>query len=71
MDEKERKIFKDIIKIIVDKGFYESKEDEKKEYLKVIDLMSEREIFFYDPLEQIVKANSRIYVKAFEEIIKR
>jgi len=68
MDEKERKIFKDIIKIIVDKGFYESKEDEKKEYLKVIDLMSEREIFFYDPLEQIVKANSRIYVKAFEEI---
>ena len=69
MDEKQREIFKDIIKIIVVKGFYESKEDEKKEYLEVIDLMSEREIFFYDPLEQIVRANSKVYVKAFEKIL--
>ena len=69
MDEKQRKIFKDIIKVIINRGFYESKEDEKKEYLEVIDLMSEREIFFYDPLEQIVRANSRIYVKAFELLL--
>ena len=69
MDEKQREIFKDIIKIIVVKGFYESKEDEKKEYLEVIDLMSEREIFFYDPLEQIVRASSKIYIKAFEKLL--
>jgi len=69
MNDKQREIFKDIIRVIVGNGFYESKEDEKREYLEVIDLMSEKEIFFYDPLGQIVRANSKIYIKAYEKIL--
>ena len=69
MSSKQKEIFKDIIGVILDKDFYESKEDETKEYLEVIDLMSEKEIFFYDPIEQIITENNKLYKKAFEKLV--
>ena len=71
LDEKKREIFKEVAKEIIKNGYYESREDEKKEYLEVIDFMTEKEIFFYDPLEQKVTGNNRLYEKAFEELIIR
>ena len=71
LDDKKREIFKGVAKDIIKNGYYEGREDEEKEYLEVIDFMTEREIFFYDPLEQKVTGNNRVYERAFEKLIDK
>ncbi len=68
LDREKRGIFRHIVADIIEKGYYRSLEDEKKAYLEVIDFMTGREIFFYDPPEQYVKGNNRLYEKAFERL---
>jgi len=36
----------------------------------VIDIFCEQEILFFDPLENIVSANNKLYQKAFELLVK-
>jgi len=62
------KIFAKIIKIILEKGFYEGGVENIEN--DVINIMSEQEVFFYDPLENKITSNSKIYEKAFELILK-
>ncbi|MDQ7032700.1 MAG: ATP-binding protein, partial [Desulfonauticus sp.] len=69
MDDKQRKIFKDVARQIIEKGCYLTQEDESRDYLEVIDFVSEREIFFYEPIDQKVVGNNRLYEKAFEKLI--
>ncbi|MDQ7033194.1 MAG: ATP-binding protein, partial [Desulfonauticus sp.] len=69
LTKKEKDIFKQIIKIIVDKGFFETGEEDSEVLVKVIDFMAEKEIFFYDPLTRKVTGNNRLYEKGFELVI--
>ncbi|RMA93327.1 ATP-binding protein [Hydrogenothermus marinus] len=73
LTDKEYNIFLEIAKNIVDKGYYildEKDELKRKEIYKVIERFCEVEILFFDPIKNITKANSRIYVKAFEKLLK-
>jgi len=68
-DDKEREIFKDIIKKVLEFNGYVLPEGTKKEIYEIIDFMAGKEIFFYDPLERKVTGNNRLYEKAFEEFL--
>jgi len=60
--------FEDIIKDIIKNGY--SKRATKK-HDEAIEYFCDIEILFFDPLKNLVKANSKIYVKAFELLLKR
>ena len=60
--------FKYVAKKIIDNGYFDNKKN--KGYLDIVSQFAEVEIFFYDPVKNITTANSKIYVKAFEKIIK-
>ena len=60
--------FAKIIKKILENGFYESGVEAIEN--NAINIMSEQEVFFYDPLENKITPNSKIYEKAFELILK-
>jgi len=60
------KPFKEIIKDIVEMGYSKRA---TKEHDEAIEYFCEIEILFFDPLKNSVRANSRIYVKAFEKIL--
>jgi len=62
--------FEEIIKIIVKNGFYEMGKKEEKIKVKVINFMAEKEILFYNPENEKITANSKIYEKAFEKLIE-
>jgi len=71
---KEFNLFLEIAKVIVDKGSYIFDEDDEKkrrELKEVIERFCEVEILFFDPLKNLVRASSRIYIKAFEKILGR
>ena len=73
LTNKEFEIFLQIAKkIIKDRYFIFDENDEarRKELKSVIERFCDVEILFYDPIKNIVTANSKIYVKAFEKIIK-
>ncbi|MDQ7033156.1 MAG: hypothetical protein Q9M37_10660, partial [Desulfonauticus sp.] len=70
LNKEEKQKFKQVIKIIVDNGFFEAKEDDDKVLIKIIDFMAEKEIFFYDPLSREVTGNNRLYEKGFERILR-
>ena len=72
MKNKDFKLFLEIANIIVENGSYIFDEDDeqKREDLKeVIERFCDVEILFFDPLKNLVSANSRIYIKAFEKIL--
>ncbi|MDQ7032888.1 MAG: ATP-binding protein, partial [Desulfonauticus sp.] len=69
LNKKEKDTFKQIIKIIVDKGFFETGEEDNEVLVKVIDFMAEKEVFFYDPLTRKVTGNNKLYEKGFELVI--
>ncbi|MDQ7032783.1 MAG: hypothetical protein Q9M37_08755, partial [Desulfonauticus sp.] len=72
LSNKEYELFLQIAKIIVKKGkfiFDENDEKRRKELNRVINRFCNVEILFFDPIKNIVTANSRIYVKAFEKIL--
>ena len=64
-----RPYFMEVIEIIVKNGYYEM-DFTKKETAEVITYFSEKEILFFDPLENIVTGNNRVYEKAFEVLLK-
>ena len=69
-EDREKKQFKEIAKEILEKGYFEFRED-RYEYLPVIEKWAEREIFFYDPLELKITGNSRIYEKGMELLLEK
>ena len=47
------------------------KRSTKQELLPIIEVFCEKEILFFDPQTGIITPNSRIYLKAMEEILKK
>ncbi|HIQ50621.1 MAG TPA: AAA family ATPase [Nautiliaceae bacterium] len=69
---KEFNLFLEIAKIIVNRGYYifdEEDEEKRKNLKEVIERFCDVEILFFDPLKNLIRANSRIYIKAFEKIL--
>jgi len=71
----QRKLSKDLVKKfyfiakeILKNGYF--KTSNLADYLEVISLFVEVEILFYDPIQNLTTANSRIYEKAFEKKLK-
>ncbi|MDQ7031928.1 MAG: ATP-binding protein [Desulfonauticus sp.] len=72
LSNKEYDLFLQLAKIIIENGkfiFNEDDEKRRKELNKIINKFCNVEILFFDPIKNIVTANSRIYVKAFERIL--
>ncbi len=67
--DEEKKLFKEICKEIIRKGYFEIKEETAEKYLPIIEAWAEKEILFYDPLELKVTGNSRIYEKGMELLL--
>ena len=57
--------FKSIIRNILKTGFSEIETKEEKD---AMDYFCDKEILFFDPVENKVYANSKIYIKAFEKL---
>ena len=68
IEDEEYEKFLFVIKEIVNKGYFQNKR--YRGYLEIISKFCEVEILFFDPIKNITTANSRIYVKAFEKILK-
>jgi len=68
--DKEVELFKKVGEEILERGYFEFRED-RREYLPVIEAWAEKEILFYDPFELRVTANSKIYAKGLEILLKR
>ena len=65
-------IFKKIAKEIVKNGCFslsKKDEDELEEIYPVIEIFCEKEILFYEPQTGLITPNSRIYLKAMEELV--
>ena len=58
-----------IAKDIVKTGEFRLNDNEDEEMMDVIDVFCEREILFFDPQTGIITPNSRIYLKAMEDLI--
>ncbi|SFO87319.1 ATP-binding protein [Hydrogenimonas thermophila] len=69
IDRDEKKYFYEIIKDILNKGYYIKTKDDDK-IISVIEKFCEIEILFFEPSNNRVYANSRVYEKAFERFIK-
>jgi len=66
------KLFLEVASQIVRNGFYvfdETDELKRKNLYKLILKFCEIEIFFFDPIKNMVTVNSQIYVKAFTQIL--
>ncbi|MDQ7032655.1 MAG: ATP-binding protein [Desulfonauticus sp.] len=59
--------FKFVSQKIMENGYFDNKK--YKGYIDIVSKFTEVEILFYDAIKNITKANSRIYVKAFERIV--
>jgi len=73
LTNKEFEIFLQIAKKIVKDGYFifdENDEEKRRELKSIIERFCDVEILFYDPIKNIVTANSRIYVKAIEDMMK-
>ena len=66
IDKKEREKFYDVCREILEKGFFEAKDNS---YIEVIEKFAEVEILFFDPLDVKIKGNSRIYEKGMEILV--
>jgi len=66
--KEEREMFFFVAEEIVKNGFFDNSKYEG--YFDVISKFCEVEILFFDPIEYKTCANSRIYVKAFEILLK-
>ena len=65
------RIFLEIASTILKDGYYlfDEEDEVKRQMLKeVITIFCDLEILFFDPIKNIITANSRVYVKAFERI---
>ncbi len=60
--------FKFIANEIIETGYFYPKN--LKDYIDIIFLLSENEILFFDPVNNIVSPSSRIYVKAFKRLME-
>ncbi|WOE69017.1 ATP-binding protein [Hydrogenimonas thermophila] len=69
IDREEKKYFYEIIQDILNKGYYIKTKDDDK-IISVIEKFCEIEILFFEPSNNRVYANSRVYEKAFERFIK-
>jgi negative regulator of replication initiation len=58
-------IAKDIVRV----GEFRLDDNEDEELMDVIDVFCEKEILFFDPQTGIITPNSRIYLKAMEELL--
>ena len=67
LTKEEREKFLFVATEIVKNDFFDN--DKYEGYLDIISKFCEIEILFFDPIKNITKANSRIYVKAFERIV--
>ena len=65
-EEKEKFFF--IAKEIIKNGFFDNSKYEG--YLNIISKFCEAEILFFDPIEYKTYPNSKIYIKAFEKLVK-
>jgi len=66
-------IFREIAKEIVEKKEYDldkKSEEVQARVLPIIEVFCQKEILFFDPQTGVVSPNSRIYLKAMEELIK-
>jgi len=64
--------FSDIAKEILRDGFYKYKidKDASIDAFDIVDYFCEKEILFFEPQNNCIYANSRVYEKAFERFIK-
>ncbi len=73
LTNKDFELFLEVASKIVNDGKYifnEDNEEKRKKLNKVITRFCDVEILFFDPIKNIITANSKIYVKAFEKMIK-
>jgi len=74
LPQNRKEIFIEIANEIIKNGFYDYKSkdlDTQERVIEIIEVFCEKEIFFFDPQTGIVTPNSRIYLKAMEDIIKK
>jgi len=69
VDREEKEYFYEIIQDILNKGYYIKTKDDDK-IVSVIEKFCEIEILFFEPSNNQIYANSRVYEKAFERFIK-
>jgi len=72
LTNKEYELFLELASNIVKDGSYIFDEDDEKkreELSKIITKFCDIEILFFDPIKNLITANSKIYVKAFEKIL--
>ncbi len=69
LNQNEKDIFEKILGIILKNGNFIVNKDEKRETMKIVDFMAEKEILFYDPLTREIKGNNRLYEKGFEKLM--
>ncbi len=69
-NSKEITIFENIIKEIIKNEFYllDRHIENKNEIMKVVEKFAEIEFLFYNPLNNKITANNRLYYKAFERL---
>jgi len=68
IDREEKGYFYEIIQDILNKGYYIKTKDDDK-IISVIEKFCEIEILFFEPSNNQIYANSRVYEKAFERFI--
>jgi len=68
LNDEEIEKFYFVMKILVAEGYFDN--NKYKGYLKIISKFAEVEILFYEPVSNRTFANSRIYIKAFEKLLK-
>jgi len=67
LDKKQKERFHFISKEIIKNGYFDN--DKLEGYLDIIDLFCQKEILFFDPLENKTAANNKLYQKAFEKLV--
>ena len=68
INKEEKLNFYDLCKEIVEKGYFEQKDDS---YRTIIKKFAEVEILFFDPLDVKIRGNSRIYEKGMEILLEQ
>ena len=68
---REIELFGQVIEKIVKEGYYtlDERDEQKDEYVSVVEKFAQMEILFFDPLTLKITGNNRLYEKAFEKLV--
>ncbi len=67
-NSREKNKFEEICRMILKDGYYMPQKDDEID-MKVIEAWSEKEVFFFDPMEIRVRGNNRLYEKGMEILL--